>query len=71
MMIQGIMENMTSDTTISAGEWVTFTHIGIPYNDGNYWRGKSKYYINGFQISTMMKQYHQILMVTHIPTTVI
>jgi len=39
--------NHASNTTISAGEWVTFTHIGIPYNDGNYWRGKFKYYING------------------------
>jgi hypothetical protein len=33
-----------SNYSISAGEWVHFVHIGIPYN-GN--QGKLKYYING------------------------
>ena len=30
-----------------AGRWVRFTHVGIPYMDGGYQRGKLMYYING------------------------
>ena len=39
--------NHATNKTISAGEWVKFTHVGIPYNDGSNWRGKFKYYVNG------------------------
>ena len=30
-----------------AGRWVRFTHVGIPYVEGGYQRGKLMYYING------------------------
>ena len=30
-----------------AGRWVRFTHVGIPYIEGGYQRGKLMYYING------------------------
>jgi hypothetical protein len=39
--------NHRTNATIKANEWVRFTHVGIPYYDGNYWRGKFKYYVNG------------------------
>ena len=29
------------------GRWVRFTHVGIPYEEGGYQRGKLMYYING------------------------
>tara|TARA_R110002020_G_scaffold324625_1_gene540295 strand:- start:101 stop:1810 length:1710 start_codon:yes stop_codon:yes gene_type:complete len=31
----------------AAGRWVQFTHIGIPYEQGGYQRGKLMYYVNG------------------------
>ena len=36
--------NHRSTYSISAGEWVQFVHVGIPYSGE---RGKLKYYING------------------------
>lgn len=36
--------NHRSTYSISAGEWVQFVHVGIPYSGA---RGKLKYYING------------------------
>ena len=30
-----------------AGQWVQFTHVGIPYEQSGYQRGKLMYYING------------------------
>lgn len=39
--------NHRSTYSISAGEWVQFVHIGIPYVNNGYNIGKAKYYING------------------------
>ena len=36
-----------STATISSNEWVQFVHVGIPYVENGYNRGKLKYYVNG------------------------
>ena len=39
--------NHRSNYSVSSGEWVQFVHIGIPYVENGYNRGKGKYYVNG------------------------
>lgn len=39
--------NHRTEKSIVTNEWVQFVHVGIPYVEGPYNRGKFKYYVNG------------------------
>ena len=39
--------NHRTEKSIVTNEWVQFVHVGIPYVDNGYNRGKFKYYVNG------------------------
>ena len=39
--------NHRTEKSIVTNEWVQFVHVGIPYVDNGFNRGKFKYYVNG------------------------
>ena len=39
--------NHRTEKSVVANEWVQFVHVGIPYVENGYNRGKFKYYVNG------------------------